>query len=228
MSVAPNLLSVLMPVYNTERYIAEALRSVFAQKWEPMEIIVINDGSTDRSAEIAAGFPGVRVVHQSNMGLCNARNRCLSEASGEWIAFLDADDRWLPEKTTHQMRAFEADPELDLVFAEIRQFYSPELGEEERARFKIAQEVMSGKLPGVMLARRRVFDRVGKFQEVIRLGDCLDWYARAKDLGVRELTLPEVLLERRIHTTNTGIRERNSRSDYLKVLKASMDRRRAK
>jgi len=220
------LVSVLIPVFNAAKYIGEALQSVYLQNWEPMEIIVVDDGSTDGSGEIAATFPGVKVFRQANGGLSRARNSCMERAQGEWIAFLDADDRWLPRKLELQMAAFGSGDECDLVFSRVRQFVSPELSDAEKATIRIIEEVIPGYVAGALLARRSVYERIGPFREDIRLAEALDWLSRARALGLREKMLDEILLERRLHTSNTGLRERDSRRDYLATIKAAMDRRR--
>ena len=99
MSNTTPIFSVIVPLYNKEREVESTLRSVLAQTYQPLEIVVVDDGSTDRSAEIveSLGSPLIRLIRQSNAGECAARNRAMSEARGEWFALLDADDEWKPE-----------------------------------------------------------------------------------------------------------------------------------
>lgn len=99
MSNTAPIFSVIVPLYNKEREVESTLRSVLAQTHQPLEIVVVDDGSTDRSAEIveSLGSPLIRLIRQSNAGECAARNRAMSEARGEWFALLDADDEWKPE-----------------------------------------------------------------------------------------------------------------------------------
>ncbi|MEX2643690.1 MAG: glycosyltransferase family 2 protein [Acetobacterales bacterium] len=98
------LISVVITAYNAESYIRRALDSAFAQTWSPLEVVVINDGSTDRTAEIVASeYPEARLISQENKGISGARNAGLAAARGEWIAYLDSDDYWAPEKTERQL-----------------------------------------------------------------------------------------------------------------------------
>ena len=111
-------LSIGLPVFNGEKYLAEAIRSVLAQTYSPIEIIVVDDGSTDSSQEILAGFVDrVTTVRQQNAGPAAARNRGIAEAKGEYVAFLDADDTWVPTKTVTQMRHLVNTPDLGVSTA---------------------------------------------------------------------------------------------------------------
>ncbi|MDX6481712.1 MAG: hypothetical protein QOG85_2222 [Gaiellaceae bacterium] len=222
------LVSVMIGVYNGAPYIAEAIESVLAQDYEPLELIVVDDGSTDGSADVARGFPGVRVVRQENGGNGSARNRAVEEATGELYAFLDADDRFTPGKLTLQKAALDADPGLDMVFGHVREFVSPELDDETRACVRPpAPEAMPWTAPNLMLIRRDSFHRVGPFTTAVRVGVTVDWFARASEAGLRYAILPDVVLERRLHTQNNGLRESASRSQYLEVIRQAMERRRA-
>ena len=223
-------ISVMIGVYNAAPYLGEAIESALAQTRPPFEVIVVDDGSTDGSGDVARSFgSSVMVVSQENAGNGSARNHAVRLASGDLFAFLDADDRFTPDKLALQSRALEADEELDVVFGHVREFISPELTEEQRGLVRPpAPEPMAWTAPNLMLIRRASFMRVGPFAEDLKVGVTVDWYARATEAGLRSEMLPDVLLERRLHLTNNGLRERDSRAQYLHVLKASLDRRRAR
>jgi glycosyltransferase involved in cell wall biosynthesis len=222
------LISVMIGAYNAAAYLGEAIESVFAQDYEPIELIVVDDGSTDGTADVARGFAQVHVIQQENGGNGAARNRAVENASGELYAFLDADDRFTPGKLTLQKAALDADPGLDIVFGHVREFLSPELDEETRAGLRPpAPEPMPWTAPNLMLVRRASFERVGPFTTAVRVGVTVDWFARAAEAGLRYSILPDVVLERRLHTQNNGLRESASRSQYLEVIRQAMERRRA-
>jgi glycosyltransferase involved in cell wall biosynthesis len=222
------LLSVMIGAYNAAPYLGEAIESVLAQDYEPVELIVVDDGSTDGTAEVARSFADVTVVSQENGGNGAARNRAVENASGELYAFLDADDRFTPGKLRLQKDALDADPGLDMVFGHVREFLSPELDEETRASLRPpAADPMPWTAPNLMLIRRDSFHRVGPFTTAVRVGVTVDWFARAQEAGLRHTILPEVVLERRLHTQNNGLRESASRSQYLEVIRQAMERRRA-
>lgn len=224
------LVSVIIPVYNYERYLGEAVESVLNQTYKNLEVIVVDDGSTDQSGAVARSFAnrGVRYCPQIHAGIGPARNKGVELARGEFLAFLDADDRWPLEKIERQLRAFESDPELEMVFGYALQLQNGaawEAGVSDKNR--TVDGMVPGMVPGTMLIKRDAFERVGKFQGGWKVGEFIDWYARAVELNVRSLVMPELLLWRRIHDSNQGIRERQSVTDYARVLKAKLDRRRA-
>ena len=223
------LISVMIGAYNAESYLGEAIDSVLAQTYRPLELIVVNDGSNDGTEDVARGYGDAVVYgHQPNAGNGAARNHAVRLASGELFAFLDADDRFTPDKLRLQQEVLEARPDVDIVFGHVREFVSPELSAEEQA---LVRPPTPGEVPwtapNLMLVRRESFERVGPFSEELRVGVTVDWYARARDMGLQSHMLPTLVLERRLHLTNNGLRERTSRNQYLEVLKASLDRRRA-
>jgi glycosyltransferase involved in cell wall biosynthesis len=221
------LVSVMIGVYNAEAYLGEAIDSVLAQTYQPLELIVVDDGLTDGSGDVAkAHGDALRYERQENAGNGAARNRGVELASGSLLAFLDADDRFLPDKLERQWKALEDGDGADMVFGHVREFVSPELSQLERGAIRAAAEPSPWTAPNLMLIRRDAFFRVGPFSETLKVGVTVDWYARALEAGLRGVMLDEVVLERRLHTQNNGLRESDSRSQYLHVLKASLDRRR--
>ncbi|HXH97495.1 MAG TPA: glycosyltransferase family A protein [Gaiellaceae bacterium] len=222
------LISVMIGVYNGAPYLGEAIESVLSQDYEPLELIVVDDGSDDGSGDVAKSFAEVRYIRQENQGNGAARNTAVEAAAGELFAFLDADDRFTPGKLRIQKAALDAAPELDMVFGHVREFFSPELDEATRNALRPpAPEPMPWTAPNLMLVRRASFERVGPFTTAVRVGVTVDWFARAGEAGLRYAVLPEIVLERRLHTQNNGLRERGSRSQYLQVIRAAMERRRA-
>jgi glycosyltransferase involved in cell wall biosynthesis len=222
------IISVIIPVYNGDKYLSEAIKSVLSQTDFELEVIVVDDGSTDDTARIAKSFgTSVRYSYQMNAGPGAARNYGITLAQGEYFSFLDADDLWAAEKTKRQWLEFEARPELDMAFSHIENFYSPELTQTEKDRINIPVEVMPGHHAGTMLIKKAAFLAVGLFKNELRIGEFIDWYARAVELNLNSIMLPEVLVKRRMHKTNLGISHRDQRSGYVHVLKAALDRRRA-
>jgi len=194
--------SVIIAAYNAEAYVAEAVESVLGQSRPPDEVIVVDDGSTDRTPAILAGF-GDRIVHlsQANLGQAAAVNRALGLATGDVLGFCDADDLWTPRKLEWQLERLGS---CDAVFGKLRQFVSPELPEPERQRMQPAIEVHRGELKICMLVRRSTFDRIGPFDEVLPATFFTEWLGRAKGLGLRIDHLDEIVALRRLHRGNGG------------------------
>jgi glycosyltransferase involved in cell wall biosynthesis len=221
------LISAIVPVWNCERYVAEAIDSVLAQSYRPLELVVVDDGSTDGSAEVIGRYaPAVRYHHHAHAGLGAARNAGLGLATGAYVAFLDADDVWLPGKLELQMARMEISPAPDLVFGHVVQFHSPELDERSRSRIRGDGQVLGGVFAGTMLARRDVFGRCGLFGTQWRVGEFVDWALRAREAGLRSVVVPEVVTRRRLHQTNMTRRERDGHADYARVIRESLARRR--
>ncbi|HET7738849.1 MAG TPA: glycosyltransferase family A protein [Tepidiformaceae bacterium] len=214
-------ISVVIPAYNREQYLAAAISSTRAQTVTPSEIIVVDDGSTDGTAEVGRQL-GVTLIQQANKGCGEARNAGVAAASGEFLAFLDSDDAWTPRKLELQVAALTKDPALDMVFGEVIQFRGdPPAPDDQLASRE------PGIVAGAMLIRRETFLRVGPFDPSLRVGEFIDWHARAKDIGLRELILPEVVLLRRLHDSNLGLEAAAARIDYTRVARAALARRRA-
>jgi glycosyltransferase involved in cell wall biosynthesis len=223
-----DLISVIVPVYNCENYLPEAIESVLSQTYRPIEAVVVDDGSTDNSANIARRCgPLVRYCFQSNKGTGAARNKGVELARGNYLAFLDQDDLWVKHKLTRQMTAFQSNITLDMVFGHVEQFYSPDVYEETEKQAWIPREIVPGIHVGTLLITRDAFRRVGPFGTNFEIAEFVDWYLRATESGLRRQMLPDVLMRRRIHKANQGIYKRKHRAEYVRVLKAALDRRRS-
>ncbi len=223
------LVSCIVPVFNGERFIQEALDSILAQTYERLEVLVADDGSTDGTAAIVKRYGArVRYLYRENGGPPAARNTGLRAARGELIAFLDSDDRWAPEKIALQVDRFRRNPELGICLTHIQNFWESELAAE---REELQNHRRSQPLPGYatesLLARRGVFETVGTFETQLQHGDDTDWFIRARQLGIQIELLPDVLVHRRMHSGNRS-RQRvsSSRDEYLRLVKAALDRKR--
>ena len=221
------LVSVVIPTFNGVKYIRETLDSVLGQNYRPLEVIVVDDGSTDATRKTVGKYaPHVTLIVQARQSHPAARNRGIRCASGEFLSFLDHDDLWTPSKIEAQMNCFRNQPSLDLVFGHIQNFFSPELTDEDRQRVRAPLDPLPGLLQGAMLATRKAFDQVGPFCEERNLGDFLDWYGRAMVLGLKTQMLPETVLRRRIHATNYSRTHKHLQEQYLSAVKQLLDRRR--
>lgn len=219
--------SIVIAVRDGAPYLREAVHSALDQPGAYVEVIVVDDGSTDESAAVAESFGNaVRVLRQEPLGVGPARNAGVAASSGAFLSFLDADDRFAPEKTASQLAVLAAEPGLEATFGWARQFVSPDVPE-QAAAVRIPSEVAAVETPTTMLIRREAFDRVGPFSS-ITIAVSIDWMLRAREAGLRSVMLEQVVYERRIHKHNMGIERRASAVERLRALKRSLDRRRAR
>lgn len=192
------LISVIIPVYNCEKYLAAAIKSILAQTYRPIEILIIDDGSTDKSAEVAKSFmPHIQYYYQPNNGVATAINYGIDLSKGNFLAFLDSDDLWLKDKLIIQSQYFVKNPHLDIAFGHVQQFISSELDNLYRQKFEIPKEIMQGIHKGTMLIKRQSFLDVGYFNTNWKIGEFIDWYIRAKELNLEMTVIPDIILKRR-------------------------------
>jgi glycosyltransferase involved in cell wall biosynthesis len=215
------LVSVVTAVYNGEDFLEEGLRSLFAQDYEPFESIVVDDGSTDRSGEIAQSFP-VRYVRQENAGAAAARNVGIALAKGEYVTFLDADDVLPPNKLTLQAGYLQDHPDVGCVVGrqEIR-FEGVEPPE------WLKRDPLYGDLEGIPLLAAmltlKALENVGGFDPTFGFAEDRDLFVRLREAGIEIAVLPEVVLFRRFHGENQNFKP-PAEVPLFRSLKAKLDR----
>jgi glycosyltransferase involved in cell wall biosynthesis len=220
--------SCVIPVFNGERFLGEAIESVLAQSYRPSEIIVVNDGSTDATKAVASRFAEhVAYVEQSNAGPASARNRGIQSASGNFIAFLDSDDLWHPEKTAIQLAHFAARAELVLCTAQMQNFWSAQLAHEAASLADTRLAQIQPNVGSTLIARRSLFQTIGLLDPAFRHRDIQELILRAVHNGLATEALPDVLVQRRIHDANLS-RNRSEAGDLelLLLARTRMMRRR--
>ena len=220
-------ISAIIVVRNGERFLQDALHSIAAQSRPPDEIIVVDGQSTDRTAEIAQAFAGVRYLLQPDLGIANARNQALDAATGDFVAFLDADDMWTPDKLEAQLGFMLANPELQYTTTLLRLFYEPGTPARQGFRDDGFAEGIEGRFPGTLLARRTVYVQVGPFDPAFSVAFEVDWFARAQDAGIRSGLVEQVLLHKRIHADNHAMRRETFRREGFVVIQRTLARKRA-
>lgn len=221
------LVSVIIPVYNGELYLAQSIESILSQQKANFELIIVDDGSTDQTAAVVKTFASCcRYHYQPRLGAAAARNKGVKLAQGSFLAFNDADDEWTPDKLFLQMQAFNLNPQLDMAFGYVKNYLSPELSAQSKNKISCPENALPGYNSTTMLIKHSSFLSVGFFSEKWKLGEFVDWFSRAVEKNLTHFIIPQVLLNRRLHENNQGRQERHFYPDYAKILKQSLDRRR--
>lgn len=220
MSTLEKTIDVIVPVFNGAPYLAETIGSILEQEHPGVNIIVIDDGSTDSSVDIARRFSNVHVLQQENQGPAAARNAGIRVGEAPYIAFLDADDLWTPNKLNRQLDALHADETLDMVFGGMDYFYSPELAPQDYPHKPAPQE--KGQLISALLVRRSSLMSVGLLHEDLKFGEFIDWYHRAMSAGLKADFVEGTVFFRRLHANNYTRRQTDVKKDYLKLIRAKL------
>ena len=216
--MTPPLLTVVIPAFNRERYLGDALGSVLAQGHDALDLIVVDDGSTDATAAVARRFAAVRCISRPHGGAAAARNTGVAAARGELLAFLDSDDLWVEGKVACQIAALRAGPGAAMVFGWVRHFLSPEVSDALRARMLCPPDPGPGRCCGTMMITREAMGRVGRFDETLGAGEFIDWYSRARDAGTSEVMVERVVLRRRLHGGNLGFQRPALRRELARAV----------
>jgi glycosyltransferase involved in cell wall biosynthesis len=215
--------SVVIPAFQAEEFIVEAIASVLDQDHRPLEVVVVDDGSTDRTAALVAGLARdeIRYAHQENRGAAAALNAGVRLARGEWISVLNADDVWTPGRLALQVRLADEHPEAEIVLGHLRRMWRP-AGE---PTWRLTEPELALSLQSC-LARPATLARVGPFDEGLRYCFDWDWFFRARELGVPFHTHPEVTNHYRRHDGNMSA-EADANREAALVFARSVARRRA-
>lgn len=210
--------SVIMAAYNAEKYLREALESVFAQDWQPFEVILVDDGSVDGTAEIATSFPGVRYVRQENAGAAAARNAALALAEGAFVANFDADDVLPPTRLGLQARYLTEHSNIGCVLGRQAWINAPA---------SLARDAVYGDIDGIPLSsamfRREILNALGGYDTTFVVGEDTDVLIRMREQGLAYTVLPEVVLYRRYHEGSLSSTN-GPHSQLIRSLRAKLER----
>ena len=213
------LISVIMPVKNGSNYLAEALTAIKNQGVN-VEIIVVNDGSTDNTSDIAESFECIVINHDESKGQVIAKNTALEKASGDYVIFHDHDDVLSDNSLKTFLHQFEINENTQVVNAKIVDFISPDAKDQNQT---IKTVPYHGCLGGSIMFKRNVFDIIGKFDETITAGEIIELTNRLNQHQINVEKIDFVSSNRRIHDTNYGKTNQKAEfTDYAKLLRAKL------
>ena len=213
------LISIMMPTYNNAKYIKQAIESIYAQNYDNIEIIVVDDGSTDNTKGIVQQYKDIKYFYIEHKGISVARNTALEKSKGEYIAFLDSDDYWLPNKLNTQMQYFKDHPDCEIVFTKYENFFEDEkLKTNKRAMHeKMMEKFLKQYLPSSVI-KKELFEKYGNFDENFSGVEDTEFLYRLLKKGASiSHIIPEVFYIRRIHGQNVTL---NYNQDTVKYITA--------
>ena len=218
--------SIVMGTLNAARFLTAALESIREQTFDDVEVVIVDGGSEDETVAIAERYDA-RVIRQRSEGLFAAWNEGVDAARGELIGFLDSDDRWVPEKLQAQVELLDADPDLDYVIGRVRFFLEPGMPYPPGFREELIGADHVAPMPGVLLARRRVFDRVGAFRTQYVIASDVDWFVRLQDAGLKRAVADGAVIHKRLHDSNLSHFQAETMNDeFLQLMRRSVARKR--
>jgi glycosyltransferase involved in cell wall biosynthesis len=220
------LASVVIAVKNGERFLRGALESVLAQDYRPLEILVVDGGSSDRTVEIARSFENVQIINQNSEGVAGAWNEGIAAATGAFVAFLSHDDLWTPDKLRLQIYHLLDHPEIHYVISRINFFVEPSCRIPSGFRKKLLQADHIGRLMETLVVRKSLFEMIGTFTPQLSTAEDVDWFARAQDYGIPMAIIPRILLHKRIHDANISLSLSQNNHNLLRALRQSIIRKR--
>lgn len=218
--------SVVLPVYNGEAHLEETVRSVLNQSYPGIQFIVVDDGSSDRSAEILADYPQIDVLRQTNSGVPVARNAGAERSTGEFLCFIDQDDLWHVDKVQKQLDAFATDPELAYCTTGQIWYLSPGVERPHWCLPEWLDKPVAGFSPSTLMIRRDAFQEAGRFDVTLPVGSDTDFFFRLKDARAKHVQLNEVLVRKRVHVNNQSLARTALRNDIMITLRRSIERQR--
>ena len=197
-----------MPTYNNGKYIEQAIESIYAQHYDNIEIIVVDDGSTDNTKEILQQYKDIKYFYMEHKGISAARNLALEKSKGEYIAFCDSDDYWLPEKINTQLQYFKNNPDCKIVFTKYKNiFETADLKQNKRALHEQKVEDIFKKYLATSIVRKELFDEYGNFVEKFKTGEDSEFVKKKKKKGINvEHYIEKAFYVRRLHGNNITLR----------------------
>ena len=217
--------AVIIPAFNREILICAALENVLSQNCQNLDIVVVDDGSTDGTVQRARSYPGVRVLSQANAGPAAARNFGIAHTHSDFIAFLDSDDLWAPNMLSRLVNELVIDSKLDVAMGlpQLARIKADGQGDEI---FGGPADAFSRSISGTVFRRTAFLNKVGLFDRELRFGEDLDWFLRAQECSVQVKRLEVISVFFRRHEGNMTRGKNMVDLNLLRTFKKSLDRKR--
>lgn len=220
------LVSIIIPAYNGEKYLSEAIESVLAQDYLNYEIWLLDNASTDQTKQIGQSFSKVNYIYSNKANTALARHQGVLLARGEYIAFLDQDDTWTSDKLTKQVEFLESNKQYGAVVCQQKIYLQPGTSKPAWLKQQFLETPQSGYLPSALMVRRDTFAITDNFDTAFSQASDVAWFFKAIHQGVLIGTIEEPLTHRRIHHDNASNQYAELHSEILSVIKSSLKFRR--
>lgn len=224
--VSNPLISIIIPVFNREKFIVESLESLLCDHFEPKEIIVVDDGSTDQTATILSEYSQIKYLYQEHKGVAVARNTGIKASTGDFIAFHDSDNIWVPGRLKSSVEFFINHPEIDYIIGQMESFLDKGVSLPSQIKKEWMDKPQITLSTAVLVARRGCFDIAGLFNPQYCSSEDLEWFQRAADAGLTLGKIPAVFVKSRIHQSNIStIEAKNRAKRILMIMHQSVKRK---
>jgi glycosyltransferase involved in cell wall biosynthesis len=220
------LVTIIIPVYNREKYVADALNSLLNDDYQPKEIVVVDDGSTDKTAEILSKYEGINYHYQEHQGVSVARNTGLNLSHGRYITFLDSDDIWMPGRLEYSVNFFQSHPEVDYLLGKQETFLEDGFLKPIHIKQSWLDFPQESSGTGVLMTKKTCFDKVGFFNTDFRSSEDKEWLLRASEAKLQMARIPLIMVKQRLHGQNISLQENeNQMGRVFRIIHDSIKRK---
>lgn len=217
-----DLISIIIPVKNGSNYIKEAIENIKKQNMN-VEIIVVDDASSDNTSKIAEALGCKVIKHEVSKGQVAGKNTGIKAANGKYIMFHDHDDIMTEGALNKLYLELSSDNTLSAAEAKVKDWFSPDLTEEEKAKTPIKEEAYWGLFTGAILMKKEVFDKIGELNENVHTGEIIEWQSKMDLNGFKIKKLDFISTLRRVHSTNFGkTHQQTEFKNYAAILRAKI------
>lgn len=219
------MITVIIPVKNQQKFIAQSIESVLEQTYDDYELLVIDGNSTDDTEKIVKYYQMVKYIKQKDSGLYSALNLGIHLAAGDFITFNGSDDIWVKDKLETQVSYLMSHPEIQYVVSKIRCFLEPGCLPAPGFRLELLTSEPVARILENLMVRKSLFEKIGYFNDELSIAGDVDWYSRAIDANIPMAAIDKVLVYKRIHDGNISMNIAKNNQELLQIVKRSIGRK---